>query len=647
MLARNIRATSRTITVSRVQEGPLYSLSSSYYSRALIEHAKAVPGIRYIHENATHFWRGHVDAVRAVCARLQAQGVGVEGVDLLPAPDSWRTSRTSYLFSTQGLRDYQVEGVRFLIARSKEGALLADGMRLGKSLQALITARAFKQKTLIVCPAHVVGVWGRPKNDPHGPGEIAKWWPDAWRGAEGKPGVVCLESVKPAKAQAFLEKATTESKSKPSDAAAIDAAQAELIAFADGLKSADVIICHYDILYAWVHVLLLWGLETLILDEIHIVSGWHSRRSGALKILRSVAHRCIGLTGTPVTNLPRHTHNLLEILSPGRFGFFFLPDKEQDDGTMTKRASYARLYCGSYEETVGSGEAQKTVWKHDRKLNLDEPDGEWALTPEETLSCRLKHLMLRRLKRDVDPQLPQKTRQIVDVTIPARQMIGVSEKLLGSGKELRTVLNLAADGKLKSVVALVADHAAEGEKVVCFCYRRLFAERVVKDLKKKISEDTLVVFTHGGLSQKERERRIAKVRAHNGPAVLACTIDTTSTGIDLSFASVAVFGELSWEHHDLAQAEERLYEFGKDAKALIQYVIARGTGDELILRAVIDKLDSTERTGVRPEDSLKEDLAGNKEDSMKKLYAALVAMQKATGPGPTRPIRSEKRSRRA
>jgi SNF2 family DNA or RNA helicase len=608
------------IHVSRVDDGPLWAIGSTYFSRALVEHAKAVPGMRF--EGAGKTWQGRADAVAAVVARLNTQDITVDHADDLPDPESWRTSRSPYLFSTKDLREYQVEGVRFLLARSKEGALLADGMRLGKSCQATIAARAFKQKTLVVCPSHVVGVWGRPPNAIEGPGEIAKWWPDAWR---GDSSVVCLETVQPFKAQDLARKLSKKKTLDPKEIESQGTAREYLEARARLLASAQIIVCHYDILYAWVDVLKLWDFKTLILDECHIVSGYQSRRSDALKEVRARASYAIGLSGTPITNQTRNLHNVLDILCPGRFGWFFLPDKL--DGTI--RPSYARVYCNSFQKTVGSGPEQKTVWDHSGRSNLDEPDNEFAITKEETLHHRLRYLMLRRLKRDVDPQLPVTQRQIIDVTIPARQAISVSSKMLGSDKELRRCLDLAADGKLRSVVGLVGDHVAEEEKTICFCFRRLFAERVAEELKKKVTSKALIVFVHGGLSQEERARRMQALKVHRGPGVLAGTIDTIGTGIDLSFASVGVVAELTYDAFELEQLEERLYKYGADSKSIIQYVIARGTGDELVLRGILNKMDTAERTIGSTHSGLKEDLSKKKEDGMKRLYQALVEMQKA------------------
>ena len=594
-----------SLRVAPHRDGPLWGISSSYFSPALVEHAKAVPGMRF--DRPTMSWIGHVDAVAATVARLESKGLRVWGDGDLPQPDAWGDARSPFLFATEGLRDYQTEGVRFLIARSAEGALLADAMRLGKSLQFTVAARAFHQRTLVVCPAHVVGVWARPKNAPEGPGEIAKWWPDAW-----KEGVVTLEGVAPFKETPEQHAARAK----------------ELI----GIK---VIVCHYDILYAWVEVLKLWGLETFGVDECHILSGYQSRRYDAIKELGKVSKRRMFLTGTPVTNLPKNLHNILEALCPGRFGFFFIPERT-DASVQTKKvppASYAKVFCDSRQKTVGKGETEKVVWDHNGRSNLDEPDGVRALTRAETLNARVAYLMLRRLKKDVDKQLPVKQRQIIDVAIPAKATIMVTPGLFAGGldgtrKNLRRCLDLAADGKFKSVVELCGDHLAEGEKTICATYRREFTEQVADKVKKK-NPDALVEWIHGGIaSLKEREKRIHKIRTHEGPAMLVGTIDVISTGIDLSFSGVMVVGELTWDAQDLAQLEERLYAFEAGRGSLIQYVIARGTGDELIVRAIIRKLDDADRVLGATKDGMKEDLGRKKEDPMKRLYEAMKAMQK-------------------
>ena len=612
--------------VEKVDPGPLYVLKSGYYSPALVNAAKAVPGMSY--DGAIRGWIGYPDAIAATVARLRHEGLRIDDSEL-PEPDGWKDARSPFLFATSSLRPYQVDGVRFLIARAAEGALLADGMRLGKTAQSITAARAFKQHTLVVCPSHVVGVWARhPKTPPEagGPGEIAKWWPDAWKpdsggddtGSQGGDldGVCVLESVKPFKAQETARKLGAKSKRTEDESRTFLTARAEIVMRASQLRHAKVIVCHYDILYAWVDVLREWGIATFIIDEVHAVSGWKSRRAAAVAEIAGISRRRIGLSGTPLTNRPRDLHNVLNILAPNRFGYFFAGERQ---------GTFARLYCAAHQQTVGNGVNAKVVWNFDGNSNLDVPDGKAALTVQETLHARLQYMMLRRVKSQVDDQLPDKTRQIVDVAIPARHIVAPSMQMLTGGtpgKEMRRCLDLAADGKLKHVIELVRSHVEEGEKVLCFCYRRRFAEAVADAVGGS--------FVHGGVPQSKRDERIAKLRAQKGPGVLCATIDTTSTGIDLSFASVAVVAELTWEPHELAQMEERLYRFGAGEgkrKNIVQYVIARGTGDELILRGVVSKLDQFERAIGPTGDRMKEDLgAKRQEDALAALRKTLLTM---------------------
>lgn len=582
----------------------IYAFRCSYFSRALVDHAKMVPGMRF--DGPSREWRGYADACAALAARLRHAGLKLD-TDDLPRPDAWRTAPTPFLFATNGLRDYQVEGVRFLIARSTQGALLADGMRLGKSLEAIVAARAIKQKTLVICQSHVVGVWGRDPESPVGPGEIAKWWPDAWlsgalRGAPetgDAPGVVVLEGVRPVPKMWLAEH-----------------------------SSAAVVVVSYDIVYAWTEILKEWDFKTLIIDEGHCISNHKSRRSTAIEELAAHAKRKMVLTGTPMTNRPRDLFNVLETLAPGRFGWFFT--HERPDGSVG--GSFSRLFCDAKQKTIGKGPEARSVWDFSGSSNLDpEGIGGLAIAPEESLRSRLAYLMLRRVKSEVDSQLPPKTRQVIDVRIPATKMVTITGSMMSDRGALRRALDLSADGKIKAVVDLLRTHVEEGEKVICFCYRRLFAETLAKELKKKGAS---AEYVHGGLVQRQRDERILLCRKSPEPCVLCATIDTTSTGIDLSFSSVAVFAELSWEPHELVQAEERIYRFGSSEKPLVQYIIAKGTGDELIVRAVVNKLDDFEKAIGKTGDRMKEDLSGGLrgEAALRRLAGALAEMQQAAPP---------------
>src|ERR1039458_10137141 len=115
------------ITIHEVEHG-VFAIRSGYFSRALIDACKAVPGM---HFDDNLGWLGYPDAIECVRDALSAKGIKVEGD--IPEPDDWKSKSLLFPVATKGagalvLRPYQQEGVKFLIQKSMEGCLLADGM---------------------------------------------------------------------------------------------------------------------------------------------------------------------------------------------------------------------------------------------------------------------------------------------------------------------------------------------------------------------------------------------------------------------------------------------------------------------------------------------------------------------------------------
>jgi SWI/SNF-related matrix-associated actin-dependent regulator 1 of chromatin subfamily A len=560
--------------VFQLDGSPLWAISASYYSPKLQQAARSVPGMRW--DGSLRAQVGYPDAVEQVVARLRELGLRTES-----APPNERKWPHNLLVSYESARQYQRTGIDFLINQASSGALLADDMGCGKSFQAIKAARALRRKTVIVCPAHVRGVWERPAGFGDKGGELVKWWPKA---RVATPYGLRGDSIAP---------------------------------------EADVVVVHYDIVHAWVEAILEWASDdkappsydnddeplaydgprdlTVIFDEGHVLLNAGSRRSKACKELAHAARGRIALTGTPPTERVRDLHNLVETICPGRFGDFF---------------PFARRYCAAKRVDVpGPGGVVRTVWDFSGKSNLKE------------LRQRLDWFCLRRTKREVLTELPALQRQVVDVHVPARNRTSMNARIVGDKRRMRAALDNAANGKLRSVLDLVRSHLGAGQRVVVGTYRRAVCQRIADAL----SETAPTKFVHGGIPIPRRSKIIDELRRTEGPCCLVANIDCASTGIDLTFASVVVMAELVWEPRDLAQFEARSHRFGQEATVLVQYVIARGTGDELILQAVISKLDNfLDLVETDEGDGLKETLAGEKDDGLSRLAAALKKMGEKT-----------------
>jgi hypothetical protein len=412
----------------------------------------------------------------------------------------------------------------------------------GKSAQALRTARAFKDKAVIVCPSFVRGVWEA---------EIAKWWPAA--------KVEMLSTTKPW---------------------AID-------------STTDVCVIHYDVLHAWVEALIAWGVKTMIADEIHYLMSGTSRRTKAAEALARSCPQRIGLSATPMTSRPKDLWAPVNVLSEGRFGRLF---------------SFALRHCDAHREQVTP---TKTVWKLDGASNLDE------------LQERLKFFMLRRTKSDVALELPERVRQVLELDVAKGCMISPTAALR-SDRIMRTSLDMAADGKIPQVIDLVVNHIEGGHKVVCFTYRKAIAHAIVEGVNAHLAIKSAIIT--GDVEQGDRRKIIVQQ-----PSLLAATMDSTSVGIDLSYADVAVFAELDWVPSKLVQSEGRLHRFGQKRSVLIQYCVARGTGDDVVRRVILDKLARFEEGVGKLDDGLKTDFASKVSavERMKKLYERLLASENA------------------
>lgn len=522
-----------------------FIIKADYYSNALTVASRATPGMTW--DKLAKGWAGPRDAVE-LCLRhpslatLRIDKSSLSEKEEALSLDAWFAANTPRKHT---LRQYQREGVEFLVREAPKGAILADTMSLGKTGTTLTAARYFGGRTVVCCPNHVLGVWRS---------EVEEWWPEA--GAD----------------KTYFPKGVKAPEQIP--------------------EWARLIVLNYDVLYAWVDALISAKPVTMVWDECHALGNAESRRHKSARRLRASVPNVIALSGTPLTNRPSDLYPILESLRPGSFGSFF---------------AYGRRYCDARQEMVTP---TKMVWKFDGATHLDE------------LNTRLRaSLMLRRTTQDVAIELPAKSRQVIFVDVPSKARIS-PEALTGAA--IRTALDKAADAKMSDVEALILSHLADGLKVVAFTYRKHVADGLAECA---VDAGFPASVMHGDISMAKREEAIEAARSAEGAYLLTATIDSSGSGIDLSFGDVGVYAELSPEPYKLLQSEMRLPRFGRTKPVLFQYVIARGTTDELIAQMVISKLDNFEKAIGTTNETLATDLQESEADIMGALYGAITAMQ--------------------
>ncbi len=320
---------------------------------------------------------------------------------------------------------------------------------------------------------------------------------------------------------------------------------------------ADVFVVNYDVLARRLDELCAFRPRALVLDESHLCKNPAAKRTQAAQRLAAAVPPgglVLALTGTPVTNRPGDLVAQLRIL--GRLHEF------------GSGASFGARFRGA-----------------DAHVRLH-----WHLRAR----C-----LARRLKADVLPQLPAKTRAIVPIELDNEAEYRLAErdviawlqtqpydlreldaKVVAALRAERLVRlsalkQLAARGKLRRALAWIHDFCTSGERLVVFARHRDVQQALLAHFPRALhvlGEDTLAA----------RERAVRAFQEPDGNQLIVCSLEVAGAGLTLTRASNVAFLELDWTPAKHDQAEDRCHRIGQEDAVTAYYLLAAGTVDESI-----------------------------------------------------------------
>lgn len=336
---------------------------------------------------------------------------------------------------------------------------------------------------------------------------------------------------------------------------------------------------------------------TIVLDEIQYLKNASTPRTRKLRDAFSTCAqrpRLIGLSGTPMTVRPRDLWSVLDTLFPGRWGSFW---------------QFSKRYCGGhYKEIPG---LPRSVWDCDGRSH------------EGELATRLSHYMLRRTKADVALELPPRERVMLECELPpaaARDFEAARIALAGArdSQSLARLLSSTEDHKIDAAVSLAQEILEAGGRPLLFTTRRSTAkELAIRLCCPHVDGET------------PTESRRSTLLAGTGPGV--ATIQSVTTGIDLTEFTSAIFVGLDWVPSTLLQAEARIHRIGQQRNTTIYYLIGIGTADEAVRERVIERLETAGALlGGDVGDGMGEMLrGGNEEQLLQDLISAIAGAAEA------------------
>eukprot|EP00039_Didymoeca_costata_P010504 m.141447 g.141447 ORF g.141447 m.141447 type:complete len:701 (-) comp14851_c0_seq3:3-2105(-) len=305
--------------------------------------------------------------------------------------------------------------------------------------------------------------------------------------------------------------------------------------------------------------------KVVIVDECHYLKNPESQRTKSLVPLVKAAKRAVMLSGTPALSRPMELFMQLHALVPDVF---------------KNLVPFGKRYCNGYQGPYG--------WDFTGSSNLSELQLVMAKT-----------IMIRRLKKDVLQELPDKLRQQVYVDPSPkyrkgilgllasekkledkiRQSHGDSRQALENEKRALVIKLYHESGlaKLPGALNYLDNVIDKGIKALLFAHHRDVLDEICNHLlKKKIK---FIVIT-GETPQSYRSECCHEFQTNDDVQFAVLSITAAGVGLTLTEAQTVVFFELFWNPGQLFQAEDRAHRIGQKKAVDIKYLICRGTVDD-------------------------------------------------------------------
>jgi hypothetical protein len=327
---------------------------------------------------------------------------------------------------------------------------------------------------------------------------------------------------------------------------------------------ADVTLTSYAILRLDAESLAAQRWDSVILDEAQIIKNPDSQVARAAYRLQAAWR--LALTGTPVENRLDELWSQLHFLNPGLLG--------------TRR---------DFDERVGRPVAAG-----------DEP-------AVARLRERTRPFLLRRLKRDVAPELPPRTDIVLHAVldeeerhtyeaIRAATRRDVVERLAaGSGvlQALEALLRLrqaachralvpgqraASSSKLELLLEMLDEVVAEGHKALVFSQWTKLLDLV----EPRLGESGLPFARLDG-STRDRAGVVARFQDEAGPPVMLVSLTAGGLGLNLTAADHVFILDPWWNPAVEDQAADRAHRIGQDRPVMVYRLVAEQTVEERVL----------------------------------------------------------------
>ena len=329
------------------------------------------------------------------------------------------------------------------------------------------------------------------------------------------------------------------------------------------------IIISYDIAHKVVDKLKAY--KTILCDESHYMKNRKTIRAKKLGPLLKRTQHLILMTGTPALNRPVELFTQMSFIRP-----FFYPNYSK----------YVHRYCNAHVSFLGFLDVSGS-------------------SNQKELAILLKNTgMVRRLKRDVLKDLPEKIRSIIHVegkrspeiislfdewkeinqTIKSLPLEEAREASFKRQTLVSELFRLTCTAKIPIVKKVILDILDQNIPFIVFCYHKI----MMNALREILPE---AIFINGDTPMEKRQDMVNEFQSGNKTSAILSML-AAGTGLTLTACSTIIFAELYFVPGVLLQAEDRCHRIGQANTVDVRYIVAKNTLDPRVHENVIRKIDT-------------------------------------------------------
>jgi superfamily II DNA or RNA helicase len=334
-------------------------------------------------------------------------------------------------------------------------------------------------------------------------------------------------------------------------------------------RAADVTLTTYAVLRLDTERLAAESWDAVVLDEAQAIKNEASQTARAVFQLKGRFR--LALSGTPVENHLVELWSIMHFANPGLLGG-------------------PRDFVDRYSDPISYG-------------------GPAGTAAAQRLRAKIRPFVLRRMKREVLPELPPRTDAVLHVELDEAERSvydavrvatrkAVTDKLAEGGgggvlAALEALLRLRqaachsalvpgqhadSSSKIERLVEALTEAADDGHKALVFSQWTSLLDKVEPHLR-----DAGIAFTRLDGSTQNRGEVVGRFQSDDGPPVMLVSLKAGGTGLNLTAADHVFLLDPWWNPAVEDQAADRTHRIGQDRPVMVYRLVANGTVEERIL----------------------------------------------------------------